>query len=321
MVSLAHGKARVELAPEVGGAIAEFAFGGVDVLRPTPQEARTAGDVRAHACYPLVPYSNRIANARLAVAGHTVELARNFGDHPNSIHGVGWQRAWRVVRHDDRSALFALEHTAKGADAQAWPWPFRATQSFGLVAHEGGATLTVKLALVNTGAIPFPFGLGLHPYFPRTASTELDFDVDGVWENDATLLPIRCIGIPPEWRHELTGLPSRSALRYSPLGRPGGLMAARREDTIDNVFTEWKGVAMLTDPARPFDTGIAADRAAGFVVVYAPVARDFVAVEPVTHMTDAFNRAARGETGTGTRILAGATGFSCTIRIFARVRP
>jgi len=321
MVSLAHGKARVELAPEVGGAIAEFAFAGVDVLRPTAPQARAAGDVRAHACYPLVPYSNRIANARLAVAGHTAELARNFGDHPNPIHGVGWQRAWRVVRHDDRSALFALEHGAKGADAEAWPWPFRATQWFGLVAHEGGATLTVKLALVNTGAIPFPFGLGLHPYFPRTASTELDFDVDGVWENDATLLPIRCIGIPPEWRHELTGLPSRSALRYSPLGRPGGLMAARREDTIDNVFTEWKGVAMLTDPARPFDTGIAADRAAGFVVVYAPVARDFVAVEPVTHMTDAFNRAARGETGTGTRILAGATGFSCTIRIFARVRP
>jgi len=38
-------------------------------------------------------------------------------------------------------------------------------------------------------------------------------------------------------------------------------------------------------------------------------------------MTDAFNRAACGETGTGTRILAGGTGFSCTIRIIARVRP
>ena len=78
---------------------------------------------------------------------------------------------------------------------------------------------------------------------------------------------------------------------------------------------------MLTDPARPFDIGIAADRAAGFVVVYAPAGRDFVAVEPVTHMTDAFNRAARGDTGTGTRILAAGAGFSCTIRIFVRVRP
>ena len=114
-------------------------------------------------------------------------------------------------------------------------------------------------------------------------------------------MPIRRVAIIPGWRD--------------------GLLAARREDTVDNVFTEWKGVAMLTDRARPFDTGIAADRAAGFVVVYAPLARDFVAVEPVTHMTDAFNRAARGETGTGTRILAAGTGFSCTIQIFVRVRP
>ena len=300
MVSLALGKARVELAPEIGGAIAEFTFAGVDVLRRTPPDARTAGDVRAHACYPLVPYSNRIANARLAVAGKTVELARNFGDHPNSIHGVGWQNAWHVVRDDGTSALLALEHAANGADARAWPWPFRATQWFGLAAHEDGATLTVKLALVNTGDASFPFGLGLHPFFPRTEATGLDFDVDGVWENDATLLPIHRVAIPAEWRH--------------------GLVAARREDTIDNVFTEWKGVAMLTDPTRPFDTGIAADRAAGFVVVYAPVARQFLAVEPVTHMTDAFNRAARGETGTGTRILAAGMGFSCTMRIFVRVR-
>jgi aldose 1-epimerase len=51
-------------------------------------------------------------------------------------------------------------------------------------------TLTVKLALANTGHTSFPFGLGLHPFFPRTAATTLDFDVDAVWENDATLLPI-----------------------------------------------------------------------------------------------------------------------------------
>jgi aldose 1-epimerase len=99
------------------------------------------------------------------------------------------------------------------------------------------------------------------------------------------------------------------------------LLAARRDDTIDSVFTEWKGMATLADPARPFDIGITADRAAGFAVVYAPAGSDFVAVEPVTHMTDAFNRATRGDTDTGTRILAAGAGFSCTIRIFLQVHP
>jgi aldose 1-epimerase len=300
-VSLALGGARVELAPEVGGAIAGFSFDGIDVLRPTSDDARAAADVRAHACYPLVPYSNRIAGGRLAVGGRTVELERNFGDHPHSIHGIGWQRGWRVLAHDGRSALLALEHTAEGADARAWPWSFCATQWFGLAAHAGGVVLAVKLALANTGDAPFPFGLGFHPFFPRSATTALDLDAAAVWENDATLLPIRRVILPQAWRR--------------------GLLAARRHDGIDNVFTDWNGLALLADPARPFDIGIAGDRASRFLVVYAPPGRDFIAVEPVTHMTDAFNCAARGDVDTGTRILAAGAGFSCTIRIFVLVRP
>ena len=45
--------------------------------------------------------------------------------------------------------------------------------------------------------------------------------------------------------------------------------------------------------------------------------RDYLAVEPVTHMTDAFNRAARGERDTGTRWLGPGDERSCTMRIVA----
>ena len=299
-LSLAAGTARVEISPDVGGAIAAFTCDGIDVLRPTPAAARAPGNVRAHASYPLVPYSNRIGHARLRFAGRDLELERNFGDHPHSIHGVGWQRPWRIVARDDATALIALEHTAIGAEAGAWPWPFRATQWFGLRAGDGGATLTVKLSIANTGDSPFPFGLGFHPFFPRTATTALDFDVESVWENDATQMPLRRVPVPAEWRH--------------------GILAARRDQGIDNVFTDWKGAAMLTDPSRPFATGIVADRAAGFVVVYSPTGGDFVAVEPVTHMTDAFNRAERAEQNTGTRILSVGAGFSCTMQISTHMR-
>jgi aldose 1-epimerase len=50
-------------------------------------------------------------------------------------------------------------------------------------------------------------------------------------------------------------------------------------------------------------------------VVFIPPGRDFLAVEPVTHMTDAFNRAAAGQADTGTRLLAPGRTFSCTMRI------
>ena len=298
---LAASDARVELAPATGGAIARFAFGDVDVLRPVSDEARGTGTVRGYGCYPLVPYSNRIANARLDWGGRTRALARNFGDHPHSIHGVGWQRPWRVAAHDPASALLAYDHVIAGADAEAWPWPFRATQSFALTVDDGAATLSVRITIANTGTEPFPFGLGFHPFFPRTSATELGFCADGVWQTDATQLPTTKTAIPDRWR-------------FQPQRAVEGL-------ALDNVFTSWRGEATVVDRTRRIATTIAADRAASYLVVYVPPARDFLAVEPVTHMTDAFNRATRGESGTGTRTLAAGAAFSCTMRISACLLP
>ena len=299
---LAAGGALVELAPTTGGAIARFVHRDVDVLRPVSDAARADGSVRGYACYPLVPYSNRIANAQLVFEGRTHALERNFGDHPHSIHGVGWQRPWRVVAHDAASTLLAFDHTLEAeADKRAWPWPFRATQQFVLAADRSGATLSVRITISNTGATPFPFGLGFHPFFPRTAATELGFRADAAWETDATQLPTARVATPAAWRFD----PPRAV---DPVA-------------LDNVFTGWCGEAMLVDRARGVATTLGADSAASFLVVYVPPARDFLAVEPVTHMTDAFNRAAGSESGTGSLTLAAGGAFSCTMRISARVPP
>ena len=298
---LAAGDARVELAPATGGAIARFAFGGVDVLRPVSDEARAMGDVRRYACYPLVPYSNRIANAQLSWSGRTYTLVRNFGDHPNSIHGVGWQRPWQIFARDAASALLVFEHAGSDADQRAWPWPFRAMQSFLLAVDQGIATLAARITIANTGTEAFPFGLGFHPFFPRSAATELGFLADNVWQTDSTQLPTAKVAIPDGWCFD----PARAV---DPVA-------------LDNVFTGWHGEATLVDRTRHIATRMVADSAASFVVVYVPPARDFLAVEPVTHMTDAFNRAARSESDTGTRALAAGAAFSCTMQISARPLP
>jgi len=298
---LAVSGAHVELAPATGGAIARFALGDVDVLRAVSDEARATGNVRGYGCYPLVPYSNRIANAKLDWNGRIRALARNLGDHPHSIHGVGWQRPWRVAAHDAASAVLAYDHVVAGADGEVWPWPFRATQSFVLSADAGVATLAARITIANTGTEAFPFGLGFHPFFPRTKATELGFRADSVWKTDNTQLPTTKIAIPATWQCDPPCAVDTVAL--------------------DNVFTGWRGEATLGDRTRRIRTTIAADRAASFLVVYVPPAHDFLAVEPVTHMTDAFNRAARGESGTGARTLAAGAAFSCTMRISARLLP
>ena len=297
-VRLAAGDAVVDIAPAVGGAIASFTLDGADILRSTPHDARAEGNVRAFACYPLVPYSNRIANARLAFDGREHALARNFGDSPHAIHGVGWQRAWTIVASSTTHAQLALEHDARGEAAASGPWPFRVRQTFALASSPDGAALTVRLAIENAGAHAFPFGLGWHPFFPKPADTTLAFSAPRVWRNDASQIPVERVDVPGAWRFE----PAR------PLG----------DLALDNVFEPATDAATIGWPSRGLEVSIDADRALDRRVVYVPRGGDFLAFEPASHMTDAFNRAARGEPGTGTRLLPPGGAFSCTMRLEAR---
>jgi aldose 1-epimerase len=168
------------------------------------------------------------------------------------------------------------------------------------VARAGGdatAILAVTLTLVNAGPTPFPFGLGWHPFFPKDPTTRLGFRAGAVWRNDATQLPLRRVAIPDEWRFDPP--------------RPFGDLA------LDNVFTGWCGSARIEAPARGLSATLAADRACSCLVVYVPPGGDFAAIEPVTHETDAFNRAAAGASATGMRVLPPGAAFSCTMRVAA----
>ena len=303
-LTLAHGDARVQLAPHTGGAIVGFQWRDVHVLRSTAPDRAEAGDVRRHACYPLVPYSNRIAHGRLTFRGVTHQLDLNFGDHPHSIHGVGWQRPWNVRAHDATSALLACEHRADGRpeepDTRAWPWPFRATQRFQLFGEES-PTLRMQLTLENTGTESFPFGLGWHPFFPTNRDTVLAFRAEGVWETDETVLPVR---------HVAAG----GTYSFDPPHAIG-------TTSLDNVYTGWTGEAEVRYARERRMTLMRGDTSCPYFVCYIPAHAQFIAIEPVTQMTDAFNRAERGETDTGTRVLAPGEAFSCTMEISARETP
>ena len=297
MIELRIGAAAVDVVPEIGGSMASYTWRGRPVLRPTPASALATRNVGLAACYPLVPYSNRIRNATLSFQGRDYALERNFGTHAHAIHGVGWQRAWSVAFAEPTRAQLTLAHDPHGDGARSWPWPYRATQTFELSSSDAMAVLTTTLTLDSTGVQPFPFGLGWHPFFAADAATTVGFGAQAVWENDATQLPVRRIAVPAAW----------------PFGdaRPLDGLA------IDNVFTGWTGRADVTNASTGVRATLAADRACGFLVVYAPPRADFIALEPVTHETDAFNRSAAGANDVGFRTLAPGCSFSCTMRIAA----
>jgi aldose 1-epimerase len=290
-VELRAGRARVVLAPEAGGSVASFEWSGQPILRETDAKALARGDARDFASYPLVPFSNRIAGATLRWRGAAYSLPRYLAGHPHAIHGNGWQRAWEVAKRTPDRATFELSHDAAGARKLEWPFPYRARQTFALEEN----AFTLAMAIENTGPEAFPFGLGWHPFFPRNVKTLLAFRAKGVWQTDATQLPTRLDPVPPVWDFSTP--------------------RAIGDTTLDHCFVGWTAPATLSWPERGVSVSIAADPACSHVVVYVPRASDYLAVEPVTHMTDAFNRADAGEPDTGTRVLAPGETFSCTMRL------
>ena len=155
-VELSAGSARVVIAPAVGGSIAAFECGGQAILRPTPSRALTEGAVRDFACFPLIPFSNRIADATLHWAGREYALTRYVDAEPHAIHGNGWQRTWSVTRREASRLAIELEHDATGVRAREWPFPYRARQRFDLVVDASAVRLELGLEIENTGGQPFP---------------------------------------------------------------------------------------------------------------------------------------------------------------------
>jgi aldose 1-epimerase len=287
---LQAGTARALLNPQTGGTILRYwnegKGGATEWLRAGPLEGADFRAPGRMGCYPLVPYSNRIRNGRFRFAGREIALPLNFGDHPHSIHGHGWQAPWNVVARSEDEVTLEYHHPP-----DAWPFAYRARQMFRLEPTR----LSVTLTLENLGAEPMPAGLGFHPYFPRTPLTRLTAAVDQVWFTDLEVMPIHRAPPPPEWD----------------LNR--GLLVDRV--LLDNVFTGWKRGAAIEWPERRCRLTVAGSEGFGFLVVYTPRGRQHFCAEPVSHATDAFNRAAAGEPDTGMRVLAPGENWAVTMEL------
>ncbi|NML42392.1 aldose 1-epimerase [Ramlibacter sp. G-1-2-2] len=259
MIELRSGALRCELMPELGGCIAGFWLDDVPVLRSTP--AAQLQSARQSGCYPLVPFSNRIGQATLVWQGTQHSLVRNDGDEPHAIHGVGWQRPWAVLDADERSAMLAYEHRPDAS----WPFEFDCSQAFRL----GEDSLELTLALTNQSAQPAPVGLGWHPWFPKRPDSHLAFHASGRWEMGPDKLPT-------------TRAPST------------GIAADCAQLDVDHCYDGWDGQAELRDGMLRVRLESNLQR----LVAFTNAAREYVAVEPVSHVNNAVHLYASGAAAT-----------------------
>jgi len=287
VIKLEAGDYVLELCPAGGGCITAFRYKNIDVMRPASQAYWDKLEPREAGSFPLVPYSNRIADGRFTYEGQDFQLPINMPPQPHAIHGDGWQAPWTIEVQKPASAVLLFEPK----DA---PIPHRSRQH--LTLDEDG--LTASLELTNTGDSALPFGIGHHPYFPRTGGLTLQAEVGAVWIPDERELPKDKIAVPDAWDF-------MTPKRLAPLN-------------LDNCFTGFGGKAVMVWPETGLTLNIEADPVFGHLVVFVPPGEDFVCVEPVSNVTNAIHQLLDGRDDTGLKRLQPGEIVSGSIRFSVR---
>ena len=254
---------RLHLAPALGGAITGWWQNDLALLRPP---APGAASVRDLASFPLIPFSNRIAQGRFRFAGESHTLPRDARDTRHAMHGNALYAAWQVAEATEHAARLTLHYQPGEAHTPYFPFAYAAAQTYSLTETE----LRIGLALRNAGTRPFPAGFGHHLYFPRHSGAMLRFNAGGYWRNGPD-------GLPAAMATDLYDTYARGA-------RIG-------THAVDNCFYGWNGTAEITYPGEHLTLRLTATPPLRHAVLFVPEGTDFFAFEPVSHSTDAINRA------------------------------
>jgi aldose 1-epimerase len=263
-VTLAAGSLVAEIIPSLGGGVARFDVlrGGqrIEVFRARPEGG--TDDPNTLGLYVLLPWSNRISGRGFNFGGAFHELLPNVAGEPCPIHGDGWLSSWRVSSSGKRCVR--LEREAGG------PGPYRYAAMLDYLLDAD--VMTIRIAATNLAAIALPFGLGFHPWFPRTSATKLMAQAKLVWLEDSRHLPTQRVAVAtrPEWDF--------SSFRSLP------------DRWINNGFVGWNGRAAIRWEDRALALEVEARPPLSNFLLYSPSAESpFFCFEPVSHAVDAHN--------------------------------
>jgi aldose 1-epimerase len=272
MISITHGQFSADIVPYIGGGVASFQFGALELFRPASVETLATGDRFGLGCFPLLPFPGRIRDGRFG----DVTLAPTHPVSSYPLHGQGWLARWDLAGHQADSCWLRYRH--KQDD---WPWDYAANLLYRL--SECG--LTMLLSVRNLSDRPMPVGLGQHPYFPRRQGCRIATPLASVlWPAD-DLVADEIRPIPAEWG-------------FAPDHKVGSV-------PLDHGFAGWSGAADLIWPE--ISLRITASAGGRFLQIYAPEGADYFCVEPMSSMPNAVNWKGSAEES-GLRLLAsGAT--------------
>ena len=226
----------------------------------------------------MAPFVNRIADGRFAFAGQDHLIPVNRPAEGMAIHGTVRDRVWRLDAAGPGHATMSVTVDDFG------PWRFTLHQHVTL-SPDG---ITVALDLRNDGNDILPFGMGLHPWFPRPAGTTLTLAAGGAYARDGRGLPLPATMPVP-------GLTAAS-------------VALDSLPPLDSCLAGWTPRrAVIGWPGQGTALTLTATGALRHLHLYLPAGRPVFCAEPVSHLPDAVNRPELGPDAAMTPLAPGAT--------------
>lgn len=258
MLELKAGSLEATLMPEAGGIVSRLTRRGPDrrlhdVLYPPAGAEPSTAAPNFFGTWAMLPFANRAFGSVVDDGERRFLVPKN--DKDGTIHGFGWQSAWRVLGHDHSQAV--LEHRrTEGSD----PYRYRASQE--VVLDEAG--MTIRFSVVNEAETALPFGIGHHPWFPCAADTRLALHAEGALVFGEAF---RATG----QQAFVDGGPYAQAPVF------------RSPEVTAWSFLGWDGRARVETPSTGLAITLTASENLNCPVVWAPAGADFLCVEPQSH--------------------------------------
>lgn len=253
MISIKSSRYRAVISPTEGGRLVSLdMLDKKSIWQPLmPKPGPSPLNGQKATAFPLIPFGGRLRDAKLLWREKTIQLDPYPAGTLHLLHGDGARREWRVISQGNDQVTLALD----------WPspdWPFKAYAEMRFRLCDTG--LYVQQQANATGADPVPIALGWHPYF----------------------------NLPPNSQLKLTVTSTVALDKYGFSTEDWKFHDCSKEQVIDveqgtKLFELANGRISLETTSKKRRLNIQIDPVFKYLVVYAPLESNVIALEPMSH--------------------------------------
>jgi len=191
MIKITNSNKSLSLAINLqGGSVSYFKFKnkfykeGINLFRPENQISKKFNIIKT-SCFPLTPFCNRVSKNKFEYKGKKYDFINNTNLGKYYLHGDGWLKKWKIKKITKTEIKIFLKKNLSDSS----PYSYLSQEHFILNRN----SLRIDLSVKNLNNIALPFGLGLHPYFPKNKFTLLKAMSKKHWLENKHYIPKKII--------------------------------------------------------------------------------------------------------------------------------